>query len=157
MDVDAGTAWHSLDCAEVEQRLETGGHGLSGREAEARLARSGPNQLEEEPPAPGWLVFLRQFRSPLIFILLLALAVTLLLGEHLDASVIAAVLVLNAVIGFTQERKAEGAVRALMQLVVPHAGWSVTAASARSTAETWCPATSCCSSPACASRPTCGW
>ena len=120
-DVDTGTAWHCLDGVEVEQRLETGGHGLRGREAEARLARYGPNQLEEEPPAPGWLVFLRQFRSPLIFILLLALAVTLLLGEYLDASVIATVLVLNAVIGFTQERKAEGAVRALMQLVVPHA------------------------------------
>lgn len=46
---------------------------------------------------------------------------TVLLGEHLDASVIAEVLALNAVIGFTQERKAEGAVRALMRLVVPHA------------------------------------
>lgn len=67
------------------------------------------------------LVFVSQFRSPWIFILLAALAVTVLLGEHLDASVIAAVLALNAVIGFTQERKAEGAVRALMQLVVPHA------------------------------------
>ena len=69
---------------------------------------------------PGWCSS-RQFRSPLIFILLAALAVTVLLGEHLDAAVIAAVLVLNAVIGFTQERKAEGAVLALMQLVVPHA------------------------------------
>lgn len=121
MDADSGTDWHRLGSAEVEQRLETGGHGLVQQEAAARLSRYGPNQLEEEPPAPGWVVFLRQFRSPLIFILLLALAVTLLLGEHLDASVIAAVLVLNAVIGFTQERKAEGAVRALMQLVVPHA------------------------------------
>lgn len=121
--IDGGStpAWHSLAGAEVEQRLETGGHGLTQQEVEARLARYGPNLLEEEPPAPGWVVFLRQFRSPLIFILLLALVVTLLLGEHLDASVIAAVLVLNAVIGFTQERKAEGAVRALMQLVVPRA------------------------------------
>ncbi|MDY7101052.1 MAG: HAD-IC family P-type ATPase [Actinomycetota bacterium] len=116
-----GDAWHLLDARDVEQRLETGGHGLVQQEAEARLARYGPNQLEEEPPPPGWLVFVRQFRSPLIFILLIALGVTLLLGEYLDASVIAAVLALNAVIGFTQERKAEGAVRALMQLVVPHA------------------------------------
>ena len=121
MDVHAGAEWHSLAAGEVEQQFETGGHGLAHHEAEARLARYGPNQLEEEPPTPPWLVFLRQFRSPLIFILLLALAVTVLLGEHLDASVIAVVLVLNAVIGFTQERKAEGAVRALMQLVVPHA------------------------------------
>ena len=83
--------------------------------------RYGPNRLEEEPPTPAWSVFIRQFRSPLIFILLVALVVTVALGEYLDASVIAAVLLLNAVIGSTQERKAEGAVRALMQLVVPKA------------------------------------
>jgi magnesium-transporting ATPase (P-type) len=53
----------------------------------------------------------RQFRSPLIYILVAATAVTLLLQEYLDAAVIAAVLGLNAAIGFTQERKAEGAVR----------------------------------------------
>lgn len=115
------TPWHSLDGAEVERRLEAGGHGLVELEAQARLGRYGPNTLEEEPLAPPWRAFLGQFRSPLIFILLLALVVTLVLGEYLDASVIAAVLVLNAVIGFTQERKAEGAVRALMQLVVPRA------------------------------------
>jgi len=113
--------WHSLDGDEVERLLETGGHGLTDADASARRSRYGANQLEEEPPTPAWLVFVRQFRSPLIFILLAALAVTVALGEHLDAAVIAAVLVLNAVIGFTQERKAEGAVLALMQLVVPHA------------------------------------
>ncbi len=113
--------WHGLDREEVTALLETGGHGLSEADASARRARYGPNQLEEEPPPPAWVVFARQFRSPLIFILLVALAVTVGLGEHLDAAVIAAVLVLNAVIGFTQERKAEDAVRALMQLVVPHA------------------------------------
>jgi magnesium-transporting ATPase (P-type) len=113
--------WHSLDRFEVERLLGTGGHGLTGVEAEARIARFGPNQLEEEPPPPAWSVFVRQFRSPLIFILLVALAITIGLGEYVDASVIAAVLILNAVIAFTQERKAEGAVRALMQLVVPRA------------------------------------
>ena len=113
--------WHATGVAEVERLLETGGHGLTHGEASARAVRYGPNQLEEEPPPPAWLVFTRQFRSPLIFILLVALAVTVLLGEYLDAAVIAVVLTLNAVIGFTQERKAEGAVRALMQLVVPHA------------------------------------
>lgn len=65
------------------------------------------------------MVFLRQFRSPLIFILLAAMVVTILLAEYLDSVVIGIVLLLNAVIGFLQERKAEGAVRALMQLVVP--------------------------------------
>ncbi len=119
----AGTAvaWHSLAGDDVERLLETGGHGLTAVDVSARRSRYGPNQMEEEPPTPAWLVFVRQFRSPLIFILLVALVVTVVLGEHLDAAVIAVVLLLNAVIGFTQERKAEGAVRALMQMVVPHA------------------------------------
>ncbi|MDZ7676078.1 MAG: HAD-IC family P-type ATPase [Acidimicrobiales bacterium] len=111
-----------LAVPEVERRLETDGQRpdrAAGR-CPPRAATAS-DQLEEEPPAPVWIVFLRQFRSPLIFILLVALVVTVALGEHLDASVIGAVLALNAVIGFTQERKAEGAVRALMQLVVPHA------------------------------------
>jgi calcium-translocating P-type ATPase len=112
-------AWHAQEAAEVLRRLETGFTGLSSAEASARLSRHGPNRLEAESPPSIPLVFLRQFRSPLIFILLVAMAVTLLLAEYLDAVVIAAVLLLNAVIGLVQERKAEGAVRALMQLVVP--------------------------------------
>jgi Ca2+-transporting ATPase len=66
-------------------------------------------------------ILLHQFRSPLIYILLVATAVTLFLGEYIDAGVIAAVLALKAVIGFVQEHRAEHSVRALMQLVSPHA------------------------------------
>lgn len=105
----------------VEAALGTDGAGLSAGEAARRLAELGPNQLEEEPPTPAIAVLARQFRSPLIYILVAATVVTVLLAEYIDAAVIAFVLALNAVIGFTQERKAEGAVRALMQLVVPHA------------------------------------
>ena len=111
--------WHALSTPDVEDLLGTGASGLSESEASVRLSANGPNRLEEEPPPPPLLVFLRQFRSPLIFILLVAMVVTLLLAEYLDAVVIGIVLLLNAVIGFVQERKAEGAVRALMQLVVP--------------------------------------
>lgn len=113
--------WHARPADAVHELLDTSGHGLRPEEAQARLARHGRNELAEEPPTHPLVVLLRQFRSPLIFILLVAMGVTLLLGEHLDAIVIAAVLVLNAVIGFSQERRAEGAVRALTQLVVPHA------------------------------------
>ncbi|HUG07399.1 MAG TPA: HAD-IC family P-type ATPase [Acidimicrobiia bacterium] len=112
-------SWHTLEVSEVEDRLRTGARGLSSPEATARLSVHGPNRLEEEPPPSALVVFVRQFRSPLIFILLAAMAVTLLLAEYLDSVVIGVVLLLNAVIGFFQERKAEGAVRALMQLVVP--------------------------------------
>lgn len=113
--------WHALDVATVERELTTGVHGLDPDEVERRRARFGPNALEEEPPTPLIVVLLRQFTSPLIYLLLVATVVTLALGEYVDAAVIATVLVLNAVIGLTQERHAEGAVRALMSLIVPRA------------------------------------
>jgi Ca2+-transporting ATPase len=114
-------AWHALDVSCVEAALGTTAHGLEATEAARRLGEHGPNQLEDQPPTSPLVVLLRQFRSPLIYILLVATAVTLLLDELIDAGVIGFVLLLNAAIGFTQERKAEGAVRALMQLVVPRA------------------------------------
>jgi Ca2+-transporting ATPase len=111
--------WHALAADEALRRLVAAERGLSPAEAHARLARHGPNVLEESPPTNPLRLLLRQFESPVIFILLVAAAVTVLLREFIDASVIAAVLALNAVIGFTQERRAESSVRALMKLVAP--------------------------------------
>ncbi|MGQ9571709.1 MAG: cation-translocating P-type ATPase [Dehalococcoidia bacterium] len=113
--------WHTLDRADVEAHLGTGSEGLSSAEVKARLARYGPNRLEEAPPPSDLVILLHQFRSPLIYILLFATGLTLFLREFIDSMVIAAVLVLNAVIGFTQERQAEASVRALMKLVSPRA------------------------------------
>jgi Ca2+-transporting ATPase len=114
-------AWHALDRADLESVLRTGSHGLSEAEVEARLAHYGPNQLEEAPPPNNLAILLHQFQSPLIYILVGATVVTVLLGEYIDSAVIAAVLALNAAIGFTQERQAELSVRALMGLVAPRA------------------------------------
>jgi magnesium-transporting ATPase (P-type) len=105
----------------VEALLGTSSHGLTADEVAARLVRFGPNQLADIPPPSALAVLLHQFRSPLIYILLLAAIVTLAQGEYIDASLVAAVLLLNAVIGFTQEWRAEASVRALMSLVTPHA------------------------------------
>lgn len=115
------TEWYATNTAEVIGHFETGERGLSPAEASRLLEIHGPNQLEDDPPPHVLVLVLRQFKSPLIYILVAATVITLLLEEYLDAAVIAVVLALNAVIGFTQERKAEGAVRALMGLVVPHA------------------------------------
>jgi Ca2+-transporting ATPase len=112
-------AWHALRVTDVEAFLRTDASGLSPEEADARLETFGLNELADQPPTPALLVLLRQFRSPLIYILVVATAVTILLGKYIDAAVIGFVLLLNAVIGFTQERKAESAVRSLMQLIVP--------------------------------------
>ncbi len=93
--------------------------GLRSDDAARLLARHGPNELAAEQPRSGLELVLSQFRSPLIYILLVAMVVTISIEEFSDASVIAVVLVLNTVIGFTQERKADRSVRALMALASP--------------------------------------
>jgi Ca2+-transporting ATPase len=111
-----GGAWHAFTPDEVAERLGTGDRGLEAAEVARRQERYGPNQLAEEPPPSALSVLLRQVRSPLIYILIAATAVTLLLREFLDAAVIAAVVVINSTIGFVQERRAERAVRALTEM-----------------------------------------
>jgi magnesium-transporting ATPase (P-type) len=120
-DTDRGVPWHALDAEEVAARLETRPDGLAADQVAERLERFGPNKLEEAKPPSDLSILLHQFRSPLIYILLVAAAVTILLEEYIDAGVIAAVLALNATIGFVQERQAERSVRALMGLVAPRA------------------------------------
>jgi calcium-translocating P-type ATPase len=113
--------WHALDTSEIEERLGTRPAGQAEADARERLAAHGPNRLREEPPPSVLSTLLNQFKSPLIYILLIAAAVTILLAEYLDAIVIAAVLALNAAVGFFQERQAEKSVRALMYLVAARA------------------------------------
>lgn len=113
--------WWSMSVGETLSALLAGYEGLTSEEAEARRAVFGLNQLEEEEETSALTVWIRQFKSPLIYILLLAAAVTLTVGEFVDTLVIAAVLVLNAVIGFVQERRAERSARALRELVVTRA------------------------------------
>jgi Ca2+-transporting ATPase len=100
--------------------------GLTQAEAVRRLKQWGPNLLPATPPEPAWQRFLRQFASPLIAILVVALAVDLLLwlrhGREalpLEAAAIGAILLLNAGLGYWQERKAEAALEALEALVIP--------------------------------------
>jgi magnesium-transporting ATPase (P-type) len=114
-------SWHAMDRRQVEESLATASDGLTQAEAEARLARHGPNELGEAEPISWLAILLHQFRSPLIYILMAAAVVTFAIGEYIDTGVIAAVLILNAIIGFTQERRAEESVRALMRLVTPRA------------------------------------
>ncbi|AEI67111.1 cation-transporting ATPase Pma1 [Corallococcus macrosporus] len=119
MEQEHARPWHALLVEEVASRLDTGALGLRQATAKSRLARYGPNQLAEAPPTSALARLLHQFKSPLIYILLAAFAVTLLLGKTIDAGAIAAILVINAAIGFTQERRAEVSVRALTRLVSP--------------------------------------
>jgi magnesium-transporting ATPase (P-type) len=113
-------AWHAVGPAEVLETLETDvERGLDTTEADHRLERYGRNELQPDEPKSDLAILLDQFTSPLIYILLVAAVVTIAIDEYTDAAVIAAVLVINAVIGFVQERRADRSVHALMQLASP--------------------------------------
>ena len=115
-------AWHALEVDEALARAQVDPRrGLDADAVTARRAEHGPNRLEPEPPVSDLVLLARQFASPLILILVVATVVTLLLREYADAAVIVAVLVLNTVIGFTQERRADRSVHALMSLASPTA------------------------------------
>ena len=96
-------SWHSLDFPAIYASIGASDQGLSEHEASVRLRQYGPNTLPEQGVAPLWLIVLRQFVNPLIYILVIAAVVSVLIGEAKDAAFIAAVLVINAVIGTYQE------------------------------------------------------
>ncbi len=93
--------------------------GLTSAEAARRLELTGPNELEAAPRRQAWRLVLGQFADTMIMVLLAAVAVTLAIGEHRDALVIAAILLLNAGIGAVQEHRAEQAMAALRSLTAP--------------------------------------
>jgi magnesium-transporting ATPase (P-type) len=113
--------WHAQQSGEVLERLQSRSAGLSTEEAERRLAEHGPNELP--PPTKRGPVarFLYQFHNVLIYVLLAAAAVTAFLGHWLDMGVILGVVVINALIGFIQEGKAERALESLREMLSPQA------------------------------------
>ena len=114
-------AWYQFTVKEIFHRLGASENGLSDVEAKNRLSQYGPNKLAEEEKISKLKILFHQFTSPLIYILLIAGAVTILLNEYIDSGVIFSVVILNAIIGFIQEYKAEESVRALKKMVVPKA------------------------------------
>ncbi|MGQ9920160.1 MAG: cation-translocating P-type ATPase [Desulfobacca sp.] len=113
--------WYQLDKASLFSELKTSELGLSEAEARERLQQVGANKLAEAEKISRIKIFLHQFKSPLIYILLIAGVVTFFLEEYKDTGVIAAVLLLNALIGYIQEVKAEKQVQALKKMVVAKA------------------------------------
>ena len=109
---------HALPAAALLETLQSdASQGLSPAEAQRRLQHHGPNTLTDRGGQPGWLKFLLQFNNPLLITLLVVGGVKLLLGDPRDALVIWSVTVINAVIGFVQESKAESAIAALARSV----------------------------------------
>jgi magnesium-transporting ATPase (P-type) len=115
--VEPAASWHTLELAAVRAALDAGEQGLGEEEARARLARFGPNALPRSQPPSVVTLFARQFASPLIYVLLLAAALSLWLGDVSDAGFIGAVLLINAGIGTFNEWRAERDTRALRDLL----------------------------------------
>lgn len=111
-------SWHALPIKEILSQLQVDvKRGLSLEEVRARQAQFGPNALPAEHASSRLVVFLRQFHSPLILVLLFAGAITLLLGEYVDSAVIWGAMALNACVAFVQEWRATKALTELKKVV----------------------------------------
>jgi len=110
-----------LDLPEANGGVSRPASGLSSTEAARRLAEFGPNEIRREQRTSPLTLLARQFASPVIWLLLGASVLSAALGEWLDASTIGAILIINAVIGFFQEHRAERAVMALRSMTAPRA------------------------------------
>ncbi len=112
---------HACPAAEILAVLDSSASGLTAADAAARLARHGPNSLPDEAPRPALLRFLGQFNNALIWFMLAGATAAALLSHYIDAGVIMAVVIVNAVVGFLQEGKAENALNAIRGMIAPHA------------------------------------
>jgi P-type Ca2+ transporter type 2C len=117
----ADTPWHALEAREALERLGSSTEGLDAEDAAARLARVGPNRLPRGRRTSAWRILRDQFTGIVVLLLGSAAGVSLALGDLVEAVAIAAVLALNAAIGFLTEYRARQSMEALLQFDVPQA------------------------------------
>ena len=108
-----------MDIPEMLERLKGNAAGLSTREATERLLNYGTNEIVEGKKKPAWLIFLNQFRDLMILVLFGAALISAVVGDISDTIIILAIIVINGIIGFFQEYRAEKAISALRKLAVP--------------------------------------
>jgi len=113
--------FHTWSLPDVFTKLQTSEHGLTIDEASQRLKEYGQNKLPEAKADNLIIIFLRQFQSPLIYILLVASTIVFVMGETIDGSIILAVLIFNAVVGAIQEGRAQNTLLALKKFVETNA------------------------------------
>ena len=112
-------AWHSIPLGDVFKILETGPNGISSEEARRRLEKYGPNEIAREKRISPIIIFVRQFKSILMIILIIACVISLIIGEIIDSITILAILTACAFVGFFQEYRSEKAVEMLKKLAAP--------------------------------------
>jgi Ca2+-transporting ATPase len=113
--------WHKKSIEEVFQELQSSSQGLSAAEVAKRLQQYGPNELQETKRKTLFMMFLDQFRDFMILVLIAAAVVSGLIGELADTIAIIVIVILNAIIGFVQEYRAEQAMKALKEMAAPEA------------------------------------
>src|SRR3989338_7144735 len=101
--------YHSTQIELILKELKTARDGLSHEDAAQRLKNYGPNEIKGEKKEPLFMLFLNQFKSTIIFILVAAIIIALAVGEILEAIVIRVILLLNAILGFIQEYRSHKA------------------------------------------------
>jgi Ca2+-transporting ATPase len=109
--------WHNLSTKEVLRILKSSRSGLSAEEAERRIKRYGRNELPEKERFTQLDIFLNQFKSPLVYVLLIAALITFLLENLIDTGVILVAVFINTVVGFIQETKAEQSLKKIKQMI----------------------------------------
>ena len=109
-------AWHALSAEQVFAQLNADPAGLTSAEAARRLAEYGPNELRAADRVSPWAVLLSQFKNVLIIILLVATALSAVLGHGVEAIAIAVIVLLAVLLGFVQEYRAERAIEALRRM-----------------------------------------
>jgi Ca2+-transporting ATPase len=120
--VNGEDIWHVLEATEIVQALQTSPkQGLSEEEASRRLEQFGPNELEEAAKPSLFSLIFEQFKNFIVIVLVVAALAAALLGDYIEAAAILAIVVLNAILGVVQERKAEEALAALRRLAAPDA------------------------------------
>ncbi|NNV05078.1 cation-translocating P-type ATPase [Geobacillus sp. C56-T2] len=114
--------WHTLAASDVAHETKTNVKtGLTAAEAEKRLRQFGYNELAEGKKESAIVVFFRQFQDFMVLVLLLATVISAFLGEYVDAVAIVVIVIMNAILGFIQERRAEKSLAALKRLSAPQA------------------------------------
>ncbi len=112
---------HAMEADDVLAAFNSSQDGFTSAEAQARLERYGPNTLELEKGFRPLDVLVRLNADPIVYVLIAAGIITVLLGDYIDAGVIFAVVVINTIIGYVQEFKAEQSLQALRKLTAPRA------------------------------------
>jgi len=117
----AALTWHAMTSAEVEQSLSTSDKGLDTAEAGKRLLQHGPNRLAAARKRSVWMRLIMQFHNILLYVMMGSAVITAFLGHWVDTGVLMAAVIINAIIGFIQEGKAESALDAIRGMLSPHA------------------------------------